>query len=96
MSKLGKNFSLAAVIAAYLLFNFRYAPDSLIASVKATLMQLLTTAPYIAGLTILLVAVINKMAGDRLPWDRIIRIYCTIGIFIGFFFAMSEYWLRGQ
>ena len=96
MSKIGNNFYLAAVIAVYLLFNFRYAPDSLIASIKATLMQLLTTAPYVAGLTILLVSVINKMAGDRLPRDRIIRIYCTIGIFIGFFFAMSEYWLKGQ
>ena len=96
MSKFGKKISLAAVIAAYLLFNFRYAPDSLVASIKATLMQILTTAPYVAGLTILLVSVINKMAGDRLPWDRIIRIYCTIGIFIGLFFAMSEYWLKGQ
>jgi hypothetical protein len=59
-------------------------------------MQLLTTAPYIAGLTILLVSVMKKMAGELLPWDRIVRIYCTIGIVIGFFFALSEYWLKGQ
>jgi small basic protein len=96
MSKFSKNISLAAVIAVYLLFNFRYAPDSWFGSIRATLVQLLTTAPYVAGLTILLVAVMKKMAGERLPWDRIVRIYCTIGIFIGFFFAMSEYWLRGQ
>jgi membrane-associated PAP2 superfamily phosphatase len=96
MGKLTKNLSLAAVIGAYLLFNFRYAPESWLASTKATLMQLLTTVPYIAGLTILLVSVLKKMAGKSLPWDRIVRIYCTIGILIGFFFAMSEYWLKGQ
>lgn len=94
MDTFKKNLSLTAVIAVYLLFNFRYAPGSWIASVKATVMQLLTTAPYVAGLTILLVSVIQKMSGERLPWDRTARIYCTIGILIGFFFALSEYWLK--
>ena len=94
MNKLTKNFSLAAVIIVYLFFNFRYAPDSWIASIKATSMQLMTTAPYVVGLTILLVSVMQKMSGERLPWDRILRIYCTIGILIGFFFALSEFWLQ--
>ena len=96
MGKLGKNFSLVAVIIVYLFFNFRYAPGSWIASIKGTAIQLLTTAPYVAGLTILLVSVMQKMSGERLPWDRIVRIYCTIGILIGFFFALSEFWLKGQ
>ena len=94
MNKLTKNFSLAAVIIVYLFFNFRYAPGNWIASIKATSMQLLTTAPYVVGLTILLVSVMQKMSGERLPWDRIARIYCTIGILIGFFFALSEFWLQ--
>ncbi len=96
MDTLKEKVSFAAVIAVYLLFNFRYAPDSWIASVKATAMQLFTTAPFVAGLTILLVSVMQKMSGERLSWDRIARIYCTIGILIGFFFALSEFWLRGQ
>jgi len=96
MNKLTNFFSLAAVIIVYLFFNFRYAPGSWIASIKATSMQLMTTAPYVAGLTILLVSVMQKMSGERLPWDRIVRIYCTLGILIGFFFALSEFWLKGQ
>jgi hypothetical protein len=96
MSNFRKNISLAAVISVYLLFNFRYAPGSLSASIRATIMQLLTTAPYVIGLTILLVSVMQKMSGERLPGDRIVRIFCTIGIIVGLLFALSEYWLKGQ
>jgi hypothetical protein len=38
----------------------------------------------------------QRSTGERLPWDRIARIYCTLGIIIGFFYALNEYWLRAQ
>jgi hypothetical protein len=96
MQKLKKFFSLFLVILAYLLFNLRFAPENLKHSFTSTLVQLLTTAPFVAGLTILVVSFIQRSTGERLPWDRIIRIYCTIGIIIGFFYGLSEYWLKAQ
>jgi hypothetical protein len=96
MHTIKKNISLAAVIIAYLLFNFRYSPESFIYSMKSTLIQLLMTAPFVVGLTILVVSFIQRSTGERLPWDRIARIYCTLGIVIGFFYALNEYWLRAQ
>jgi amino acid permease len=96
MQKLKKFFSLFLVILAYLLFNLRFAPENLKHSFTSTLVQLLATAPFVAGLTILVVSFIQRSTGERLPWDRIIRIYCTIGIIIGFFYGLSEYWLKAQ
>ena len=96
MQKLKNFFSLFLVILAYLLFNLRFAPENLKHSFTSTLVQLLTTAPFVAGLTILVVSFIQRSTGERLPWDRIIRIYCTIGIIIGFFYGLSEYWLKAQ
>lgn len=96
MSAIKKNISLGLVICAYLLFNLRYAPESLATTFKSTLIQLLMTAPFVVGLTILAVSFMQRSTGERLPWDRIARIYCTLGIFIGFFYALSEYWLRAQ
>ena len=96
MNKIKKNISLAIVIIVYLLFNFRYSPESVLLSIKSTLVQLLITSPFVAGLTILIVSFLQKSSGKRLPWDRIIRIYCTLGIIIGFFYALNEYWLMGQ
>jgi len=96
MNKIKNNISLTIVVIAYLLFNFRYSPESVLLSIKPTLVQLLITAPFVAGLTILIVSFMQRSSGKRLPWDRIIRIYCTLGIIIGFFYALNEYWLMGQ
>ena len=96
MHAIKKNISLGIVIAVYLLFNFRYSPESFFYSVKSTLVQLLLTSPFVAGLTILVVSFMQRSTGERLPWDRRIRIYCTLGIIIGFFYALNEYWLKSQ
>lgn len=96
MHAIKKNISLAAVIIAYLLFNFRYSPESFVYSIKSTLVQLLTTAPFVVGLTILVVSFMQRSTGERLLWDRVVRIYCTLGIIIGFFYALNEYWLRAH
>jgi hypothetical protein len=96
MNAIKKNISLALVICVYLIFNLRYSPESPAATIKSTLLQLLTTAPFVVGLTILVVSFIQRSTGERLPWDRIARIYCTLGIIIGFFYALNEYWLRAQ
>lgn len=96
MSKIKKNISLVLVICAYLLFNLRYSPESPAVTIKSTLTQLLETAPFVVGLTILVVSFMQRSTGERLLWDRIVRIYCTLGIIIGFFYALSEYWLKAQ
>jgi len=96
MTAIKKNVSLALVICAYLFFNFRYSSGSLTASLKSSMIQLLTTAPFVIGLTILVVSFMQRSTGEKLPWDRIIRIYCTLGIIIGFFYALNEYWLTAQ
>lgn len=96
MHKFKENISLILVILVYLLFNLRYTPESLSDSFRSTMIQLLTTAPFVVGLTILVVSFMQRSTGERLPWDRIIRIYCTLGIIIGFFYGLNEYWLKAQ
>jgi len=96
MHAIKKNISFVAVIITYLLFNFRYSPESFAYSIKSTLIQILITSPFVIGLTILVVSFMQRSSGERLPWDRIIRIYCTLGIIIGFFYALSEYWLTAH
>ncbi len=95
MNAIKKNISLVAVVLVYLFFNFRYSPESFVHSIQSTLIQLLLTAPFVVGLTILIVSFMQRSTGERLPWDRIVRIYCTLGIIIGFFYALNEYWLKG-
>ena len=87
-------FSLCMLIAAYVLFNFRYMPGQLTRSLGETAVQLLTTAPIPIGLTILVASFLKRIHGKSLPWDRIVRLYCTFGIIAGFLYALNEYWER--
>jgi hypothetical protein len=83
------SFYLSAI--AYLLFNLRVSGD-LAGSMQATLWQILRTAPYVAGATWVLIAFLQYMSeGKKMPWDRRFRLFFTIGIIAGLFYAIYEY-----
>lgn len=82
-------FTLSAVL--YLLFNLRLGSSG-IESLKATLWQIAQTAPYVAGLTYVIIALLQYMAdGEKLPWDRRLRLFFAIGIIAGLLFGIYEY-----
>ena len=61
-------------------------------SLKATLWQIAQTAPYVAGLTYIIIALLQYMAGgEKLPWDRRLRLFFAIGIIAGLLFGIYEY-----
>jgi len=81
--------------AGYLLFNLRPAAD-LAVTVQSTLWQILQTAPYVAGITWFIVAVLQYMSdGEKVPWERRFRLFFTIGIFAGLVYAIIEYTAKG-
>jgi hypothetical protein len=83
------SFYLSALL--YALFNLRLG-DGFTATVKATGWQIIQTAPYVAGATYLIIAVLQYMAdGEKLPWDRRLRLFFALGIMAGLFFGIYEY-----
>ena len=91
MQTLGEKISFVLTALAYLVFHVRTG-STMGAIVAGTLEQLLITAPYCIGFTFVLVAIIRYMHdGKRPAWDRIARIYFTIGILFAFYFALYEY-----
>lgn len=76
---------------AYLLFNLRLAGD-LWGTIYQTAWQILRTAPYVAGGTYIIVGFLQYVAdGKKMPWDRRLRLFFTIGIITGLFIAIYEY-----
>lgn len=64
---------------------------------SGTLVQIMSTAPYSIGFTYILVFLIRHFTGGAaLPWDRVARIFFTIGILFAFFFALYEYGDRAE
>ena len=90
-----KNFkeysSLIILIIFYLLCSLRYFPDNLAKTAVESLLQIFSAAPIPMGATILMVSFLQRTSGDKLPWDRILRIYLTVGIMVEFIFGIYHY-----
>ena len=83
------SFYFSAVL--YVLFNLRLGADTA-ATLKATLWQIAQTAPYVAGITYVIIALLQYMAdGEKLPWDRKLRLFFALGIMAGLFYGIYEY-----
>lgn len=68
---------------AYLLFHMGKMPDTG-SILMGTLTALATTLPFEIGFTYMIVVFIRRTSGGvRPPWDRILRIFFTIGILFG-------------
>lgn len=97
MKSLANKFSFYVSILLYLVFNLRLKGDGAgnietVGSIQATAWQIAHTAPYIAGFTYLVIAVLQYMSdGEKLPWDRSFRLFLAFGILAGLLFAIWEY-----
>ncbi len=82
-------FYISAVF--YLLFNLRLGPDVL-STLKSSFWQIAQTAPYVAGVTYVIIVFLQYMAdGDKIPWDRRLRLFFAIGILAGLIYGIYEY-----
>lgn len=91
MQTLREKITFVVTGLVYLLFHLRLGQDAG-AIVSGTFGQLLLTAPYTIGFTYLIIIFVRYAAGGVWPpWDRVARIFFTIGIFFAFFFALYEY-----
>lgn len=95
MQSVKEKVSFYLTAAGYLLFNLRPASD-LIVTVQSTLWQILQTAPYVAGVTWFVIALLQYMSeGEKVSWERRFRLFFTIGIFAGLVHAIIEYTGKG-
>ncbi len=89
--KKSSSVSFYVTAAVYVLFNLRLAPDPL-TSILATGKQILLTAPYVIGITYVIVSIIQYMAeGEKVPWPQRLRLFFTIGIFAGLVYGIYDY-----
>jgi len=89
--KKSNNLSFYVMAAVYVVFNLRLASDPL-TSFLATGKQILLTGPYVAGMTLVIVSLIQTAAkGKKVPWISRFRLFFTIGIFAGLVYGIYDY-----
>ncbi len=91
MENLQGKVSLYLSAALYLVFNLRLGAD-IESTLTLTLWQIVQTAPYVAGIVYVIIALLQYMAeGEKIPWDRRLRLFFAIGILAGLFVGIYEY-----
>jgi hypothetical protein len=88
MKTLGEKISFILTALAYVLFHLGKMPDTG-SVVVGTTTALLNTLPFEIGFTYLIVAFIRRTTGGQWPpWDRILRIFFTVGIIFGLIYNL--------
>ena len=101
MQTLREKLSLGLTALVYLIFhlgtNSTLDNITMGSIVSGTVQQLLTTAPYCIGFTFVLVVLLRHIHNGQLPpWDRIARIFLTLGIIFGFYFNLYNSGYRAE
>jgi hypothetical protein len=91
-----EKISLFLLVVVYLLVTVRYFPNRPMQTLSATMSHLLESVPYIIAVTILVVSVMQKVVGEKLPRNRIARIYLTFGLIVEFFCGLHNHFSLSQ
>lgn len=73
---------------AYIVFHLGKMPDT--GSIPTgTLTALMNTLPFEIGLTYIIVVFLRRISGGKWPpWDRVLRIFFTVGILFGLIYNL--------
>ena len=94
--KTKEKISLAGLVLFYLLCVIRYIPGDPGMTFYHTAKSFLTLAPFAVALTIIVVNVMQKNIGAKLPWDRVVRFYLFFAIIIEIFAGLYNYLDQAQ
>ena len=85
---------------AYILFHLAISPlqsGGYRVNIDGTVTTLMNTLPFEIGMTYIAIVFIRKASGGkRPPWDRILRIFFTIGILFGLIYNLYIMGAREQ
>ncbi len=81
-------FLLVCFYGLLVLFNVRYVPGDLYQTFIETASNVLTLAAVAVAMTLAVVSAMQKVVGQRLPWDRVLRFYLFFAILIWAFNMM--------
>jgi len=100
MNTLKEKITFILTALAYILFHLALLPGhdgGYRVDLYGTTMTLMNTLPFEIGLTYLIIVFVRRVTnGERPPWDRILRIFFTIGIIFGLIYNLYVWGAREQ
>lgn len=91
MQKIREQISLVILIVVYVLASIRYFPGRAMHSLVETLIHVLSVAPITLGATFVIVAVLQRLVKERLPFSRTLRLFLVVAICLEFIFGLAHF-----
>lgn len=95
MKEMRNWLSLLLLAGVYLVCSLRYFPGNVLKTALETVLQIMTIAPLSGGATLVLVSFLQRSAGQKMPWDRMLRIYLTLGVMVEILIGVYLYLGQG-
>ena len=89
---IGEQLSLTILVVVYLLASVRYFPGQAMHSLVETLIHVLSVAPITLGATLLIVAVLQRLVKERLPFSRTLRLFLVVAICLEFILGLAHFY----
>ena len=89
--RIWEQISLAILMVVYLLASVRYFPGRALHSMVETLIHVLSVAPINLGATLVIVAVLQRLVKERLPFSRMLRLFLVVAICLEFILGLAHY-----
>jgi hypothetical protein len=87
-----EKLGLVLLACLYLLTSVRFFPGRPLHSLLETLTHILSVAPINLGVSLILVALLQRILGERLPWQGMARIFFTVAILLELVLGLSHYY----
>ena len=91
MQKIREQISLVILVVVYLLASVRYFPGQAVQSIVETLIHVLKVAPINLGATLVIVAVLQRLVKERLPFSRNLRLFLVVAICLEFILGLAHF-----
>ncbi|MFA7382033.1 MAG: hypothetical protein WC001_01140 [Desulfurivibrionaceae bacterium] len=91
MQKIREQISLAILVVVYLLASVRYFPGRAMQTMVETLIHMLSVAPLNLGATLVIVAVLQRLVKERLPFARSLRLFLVVAICLEFILGLAHF-----
>ncbi len=88
--------SILPLLIIYLLLSLRFYPDQLVRTLSETLMEIISIAPVVVGLTIVTLHLLKRISGEKPPREVIVKLYLAFGIVIEVFAHFYDYYSKHQ
>ncbi len=91
MKNFKEKISIALLGLVYFISSIRYFPEQAAKTALETTIHALSLAPISIGATLVFVSIFAKATGDKIPTDRVIRIFLTFAIGLEFILGLYNY-----